>query len=62
MCSLMRSEKSNLKIVKASMERGPGSRNEPMWVVIHKCMEVKLGISLYSNLYTKLAKMVCLSY
>jgi hypothetical protein len=37
-------------------------RNEPMWVVIHMCMEATLGISLYSHLYPKLAKMVCLLY
>jgi hypothetical protein len=37
-------------------------RDEPMWVVIHKCMEAMLGISLHSNLYLKLAKMLCLSY
>jgi hypothetical protein len=39
----------------------PG-RDEPMWVVIHKCMEATLEISLYSYLYFKLAKMLCLSY
>jgi hypothetical protein len=33
-----------------------------MWVSIHKCKELMLGISLYSYLYPKLAKMVCLSY
>jgi hypothetical protein len=33
-----------------------------MWVAIHKCMEAKLGISLYSYLYPKLAKIICLSY
>jgi hypothetical protein len=32
-------------------------RDEPMWVVIHMCMEATLGISLYSYLYLKLAKM-----
>jgi hypothetical protein len=26
-------------------------RDEPMWVVIHKCMEAMLGISLYSYPY-----------
>jgi hypothetical protein len=36
-------------------------RDEPMWVVIHMCMET-LGMSLYSYLYLKLAKMLCLSY
>jgi hypothetical protein len=49
------------------MGRGLGSseescREEPMWVVIHKCMEAMLGISLYSYFYPKLAKMLCLSY
>jgi hypothetical protein len=33
-----------------------------MWVAIHKCMEAILGISLYSYLYLKLAKTLCLSY
>jgi hypothetical protein len=33
-----------------------------MWVAIHKCMEAMLGISLYSYLYLKQAKMLCLSY
>jgi hypothetical protein len=33
-----------------------------MWVVIHKCMEAMLGISLYSYLSLKPAKMLCLSY
>jgi hypothetical protein len=37
-------------------------RDEPVWVAIHKCMEAALGISLYSYLYLKLAKMLCLSY
>jgi hypothetical protein len=37
-------------------------RNELMWVAIHMCMEVTLGISLYSYLYLKLAKTICLSY
>jgi hypothetical protein len=37
-------------------------RDEPMWVVIHMCMEATLGISLYSYLDLKLAKMLCLSY
>jgi hypothetical protein len=31
-------------------------REEPMWVVIHKCMEAMLRISLYSYFYLKLAK------
>jgi hypothetical protein len=37
-------------------------RDESMWVVIHMCIEAMLGISLYSYLYLKLAKMLCLSY
>jgi hypothetical protein len=36
--------------------------DEPIWVVIHRCMEAMLGISLYSYLYLKLAKTLCLSY
>jgi hypothetical protein len=49
------------------MGRGLGSseesgRDEPNWVVIHMCMEAMLGISLYSYLYLKLEKMLCLSY
>jgi hypothetical protein len=37
-------------------------KDEPIWVVIHMCIEAMLGISLYSYLYLKLAKMLCLSY
>jgi hypothetical protein len=37
-------------------------RDEPMWIAIHMCMEAMLGISLYSYLYLKLAKTLCLSY
>jgi hypothetical protein len=37
-------------------------KDEPKWVVIHMCVEAMLGISLYSYLYLKLAKMLCLSY
>jgi hypothetical protein len=33
-------------------------RDEPMWVVIHICMEAMIGISLYNYLYLKLAKML----
>jgi hypothetical protein len=36
-------------------------RDEPMWVAIHKFIEAMLGIFLYSFLYLKLAKMLCLS-
>jgi hypothetical protein len=35
-------------------------RDQPIWVVIHKCMKAMLRISLY--LYLKLAKTLCLSY
>jgi hypothetical protein len=31
-------------------------RDEPMLFAIHKCIEVMLGISLYSYLYLKIAK------
>jgi hypothetical protein len=44
------------KVVKRS------DREEPVWVAAHKCMEPTLRISLYSYLYLKLAKMLCLSY
>jgi hypothetical protein len=37
-------------------------RDEPTQVVIHMCMEAILGISLYSHLYLKLAKMLYLPY
>jgi hypothetical protein len=37
-------------------------RDEPMWVVIHTCLEAMLGLLLYSYLYLKLAKMLCLFY
>jgi hypothetical protein len=37
-------------------------RNEPTWVAIHMCMEAMLGISLYSYLYIKVAKMLCLLF
>jgi hypothetical protein len=43
-----------------SMKRS--GRDEPIWVAIHKCMEAMLGISLYSYIYLKLAKTLCLSY
>jgi hypothetical protein len=47
---------SNQEVVKRS------GRDEPIWVAIQKCMKAMLGISLYSCLYLKLAKMLCLSY
>jgi hypothetical protein len=31
-------------------------RDEPIWVIIHMCIVVMLGISLYSYPYLKLAK------
>jgi hypothetical protein len=37
-------------------------RDESIRVIIHVCMEARLGVSLYSYLYLKLAKMLCLSY
>jgi hypothetical protein len=37
-------------------------RDEAIWVVIHMCMEAMVGTSLYSYLYLKLAKILCLSY
>jgi hypothetical protein len=36
--------------------------DEPMWVIICKCMEAMLGIFLCIYLYLKLVKMLCLSY
>jgi hypothetical protein len=33
-----------------------------MWVAIHMCMEATLGVSLYTYLYLKLAKMLRFSY
>jgi hypothetical protein len=40
------------KVVKRS------GRDEPIWVVIHMCMETTQGISLYSHLYLKPAKII----
>jgi hypothetical protein len=37
-------------------------RDEPMWITKHMCMDAKLGISVYSYLYLKLAKILCLSF
>jgi hypothetical protein len=37
-------------------------RDEPIWAIIHTCMETAQGISLYSYLYLKLAKTPCFSY
>jgi uncharacterized membrane protein YhaH (DUF805 family) len=33
-------------------------RDKPMWIAINMCMEAMLGISLYSYLYNKVAKML----
>jgi hypothetical protein len=32
------------------------ARDEPMWVAIYICVEIMLGISLYSYFYLKLGK------
>jgi hypothetical protein len=32
-----------------------------MWIVMHRCMDATVGLSLYSYLYFKLAKALCLS-
>jgi hypothetical protein len=37
-------------------------RDEPIWVVIHMCVEAILGISLYSYPYPKVANTLRLSY
>jgi hypothetical protein len=37
-------------------------RNEPLWVIIHMCMEAMLEIFLYSYPYLNIAKTLCLSY
>jgi hypothetical protein len=37
-------------------------RDEPMWVVIHKCIEATQEISLYNYLHLKPAKMICFSF
>jgi hypothetical protein len=49
-------------MVEGNFEAAKFGRNEPMMVATHKCVEATLGISLYSYLYLKLAKPVCLSY
>jgi hypothetical protein len=64
MCSLYRNEYSDLKLAEATMGRGLGvvkrsGRDEPMWIVIHMCMETTQEISLHSFLYLKLAKTPC---
>jgi hypothetical protein len=50
----------NIVILNWQRPQWEGDRevDEPMWVVIHKCMEAILGISLYSYLYLKLVKML----
>jgi hypothetical protein len=37
-------------------------RDEPVGVVMHKCVETTKGIYLYKYLYLKLAKTPCFSY
>jgi hypothetical protein len=37
-------------------------RDEPIWIAVYMCMEAMLGISLYSYLYLRLAKPLCLSF
>jgi hypothetical protein len=37
-------------------------RDEPIQDAVHMCTEAMLGICLYSCLYLKLAKTLCLSY
>jgi hypothetical protein len=37
-------------------------RDEPIQVLIYMCMEAMLGTSLYSYLYLKVAKTLCLFY
>jgi hypothetical protein len=61
MCSLYRSEYSNLKLAEATIRSRLGSRkrsgrDEPMWVVMHMCIETTQRISLCAYLYLKLAK------
>jgi hypothetical protein len=46
----------DLEVVKRS------GRDESFWVVIYKCMDTMLAISLYIYLYLKLPEMLCLSY
>jgi hypothetical protein len=46
----------DLEVVKRS------GRDEPVPVIIHMCKEAMFGISLYRDLYFKLAKMLCLFY
>jgi hypothetical protein len=53
----------NLKIWEGDWEVVKRSgRDEPIWVVIHMCMEAMLGISLYSYPCLKQAKTLCPSY
>jgi uncharacterized membrane protein YhaH (DUF805 family) len=37
-------------------------RDKPMWVAMYMCIETILEISLYSYLYLKLAKTICLFF
>jgi hypothetical protein len=61
MCSLQRSECSNLKQAESTLPRRLGSserfgRDEPIWLALHMCIEAILGIPLHSFLYLKLTK------
>jgi hypothetical protein len=66
MCSLQRSKYVILNWQRPLWEGDheiakKSGRDEPMWVAVYMCMEAILGISLYSYLYLKLAKTLCLS-
>jgi hypothetical protein len=57
----------NHKLVGATLGRGlrgvkRTSRDEPIGIVMHICMETTQGNSLCSYLYLKLAKISCFSY
>jgi hypothetical protein len=65
MYSLYRGKYSKLKLAGATMGRGKeaaksSGRDKPMWIAIHKSMEVTLALCSY--VYFKLAKMLCFSY
>jgi hypothetical protein len=60
MCSLYRNKYYNLKLAEATMGRGlevkRSGRDEPIWVVIHMCMEITQRTSPYSYPYLKTSK------
>jgi hypothetical protein len=67
MCSLLRNEKIILHWQSPLWEGDQEiakiyGGGETMWVVIHKCMEAMLRISLYSYLHLKVTKTIHLSY